>query len=39
MLYNIDKNYLLEETFRLDSPLKLQKFARRGIKVINSGNT
>lgn len=39
MLYTIDKNNLLEESFRLDSPLKLQKFARRGIKVINSGNT
>lgn len=39
MLYTIDKNNLLEEAFKLDSPLKLQKFSRRGIKAINNGNT
>lgn len=39
MIYTIDKNYLLEEAFRLDTPQKIQKFARRSVKATNAGSS
>lgn len=38
MIYTIDKNYLLEEAFRLDTPQKIQKFTRRSVKATNNGS-
>lgn len=39
MIYTIDKNYLVEEAFRLDTPQKIQKFTRRSIKATNNGSS
>lgn len=36
MIYTIYKNNLVEEAFRLDTPQKLQKFARRAVKATNT---
>ena len=36
MIYTIDKNYLVEEAFRLDTPQKIQKFTRRSVKATNN---
>ena len=39
MIYTIDKNNLLEEAFRLDTPQKIQKFARRSVKATNNNSS
>ncbi len=35
MIYTIDKSALLEEAFRIDSPEKAEKFARRSTRALN----